>query len=103
MKISFTDRCGYKKENRNKPYYLVIQCVFLCCILLYPFIERFVPGFTPLLNIWIATAGISLTVYCLEDMRKEYVSDKIINITSGLYAAFYLFASIALHYFYNCY
>lgn len=102
MKISFTDRCGYKKANQNKPYYFVIQCVFLCSILLFPLVERFAPCFTSLLNMCMTASGVALVVYCLEDMRKEYAADKVVNITSGLYAAFFLFATIALHYLCSC-
>lgn len=96
MKISFKDRCGYKKGNRERPYYLVIANIFVYSMLAFILSNRLLPGYVQTFEIFMSVSGLALVAYCLEEARREYVCAKVLNLTSCLYALFYIAALILL-------
>lgn len=100
MKISYQDKCGYRKQYWSNVYYPIIVNVF--CILLFSIIivHRYWNECVYMHASLLLGVGISLFVFCVGKLREEFKKEKSFNIVTLLYACFFPIVAFLINYWY---
>lgn len=101
MRLSYQNKCGYRKQSWNNVYYPIVSYLYIISILLSILAERWFPSFRQPIDIAMYTSNLFLIVYCIGTLRKECQEDKTLNITTCIYILVYIAAMFILHYLLN--
>lgn len=98
MKLTYQDKCGYRKQSWANTYYPIVSYVYIFSILLIILAARWFPEFRQPIDIAFHTSSLYLIIYCSGELRKELQQEKSFNVTTFMYTLMYLAAMFLLSY-----
>lgn len=99
MKISYIDKCRYRKEYYNNyAYYPVLTAIFFILSLASSTVaQRYASSHADICITLLYSVSAILSIFCLKQLRDEYKNEQTFNVMTLLYACLYPAAAFLLH------